>query len=464
MPFVRAECGATTERRATRHDPDDDDQFHRGDAAPRSTTTAAGVEQATNDRLAASIEFLEPAETVPLTAGAQQGERRPYARSGPTPNDGHRRQTPSEPPGEAFPMPATRRCRLASIPGTCKQRRVSSGGRAARPTSARRACLAPSRTIQPVPGKRHRREQVIQQNRPSSACRRGSARTQPAGRRRRTDIAMTGETTLSGNVLRVGGSKEKVLAARRVGVAQVMLPKQNEAQVRDDLDEELRREMAVHYVSTIYEALKLALSPSAQETTARSPVPAAVGALSLGGVRLRHPRSLGSRRGYRAAAHAHPVGGDAGRGAHRGRLVPPGGRRCRAGARRPPYAQGGNVRRCRPPPARGGRGMSGSADRAGAGRLEEGVAGIRAAGRARARRPAGPLPDPWHLHGRARRGTGECIAAAGSGTTAVGRSARACCGTGSFLSTTADARVEAAGTSSRPSAEPTSTPPTATTS
>ena len=84
-----------------------------------------------------------------------------------------------------------------------------------------------------------------------------------ADRTVRSDLAMTGEITLSGNVLPVGGIKEKVLAARRVGVAQVILPKQNESQVNDDLGEALRREIGVHYVSTIYEALDLALLPPA---------------------------------------------------------------------------------------------------------------------------------------------------------------------------------------------------------
>ena len=69
-----------------------------------------------------------------------------------------------------------------------------------------------------------------------------------ADRTVRDDLAMTGEITLSGNVLAVGGIKEKVLAARRVGVAHVILPKQNEAQVHNDLDEEFRRQVAVHYV------------------------------------------------------------------------------------------------------------------------------------------------------------------------------------------------------------------------
>ncbi len=84
------------------------------------------------------------------------------------------------------------------------------------------------------------------------------------GRPVRSDFAMTGEITLSGNVLPVGGIKEKVLAARRGGVVQVIVPKQNESEVNDDLGEDLQREIGLHYVSTIDEALALALSPPAQ--------------------------------------------------------------------------------------------------------------------------------------------------------------------------------------------------------
>lgn len=83
------------------------------------------------------------------------------------------------------------------------------------------------------------------------------------GRTVRGDLAMTGEITLSGNVLPVGGIREKVLAARRIGVVRVILPKQNESEVNDDLGEDLRREIDVQYVSTIDEALDLALSPPA---------------------------------------------------------------------------------------------------------------------------------------------------------------------------------------------------------
>ena len=76
----------------------------------------------------------------------------------------------------------------------------------------------------------------------------------------RNDLVMSGEITLSGNVLPVGGIKEKVLAARRVGVAQVILSKQNESEVNEDLDADLRREIDVHYVAMIDEALDLSLT------------------------------------------------------------------------------------------------------------------------------------------------------------------------------------------------------------
>ena len=82
------------------------------------------------------------------------------------------------------------------------------------------------------------------------------------GRCVRGDLAMTGEITLSGNVLPVGGVKEKVLAARRLGIFEVVLPKRNEKHVLEDLGEDLRREIRVHYVSMIDEALDLALLPA----------------------------------------------------------------------------------------------------------------------------------------------------------------------------------------------------------
>ncbi|HZM60879.1 MAG TPA: endopeptidase La [Vicinamibacterales bacterium] len=80
----------------------------------------------------------------------------------------------------------------------------------------------------------------------------------------RGDIAMTGEITLSGRVLPVGGIKEKVLAARRVGIREVILPRQNEKNVVEDLNDVLRREMTIHYVHSVDEVLLLALMPEAK--------------------------------------------------------------------------------------------------------------------------------------------------------------------------------------------------------
>ena len=77
----------------------------------------------------------------------------------------------------------------------------------------------------------------------------------------RGDIAMTGEITLSGRVLPVGGIKEKVLAARRVGIREVILPRLNEKNINEDLTEELRRELTIHFVQTVDEVLLLALTP-----------------------------------------------------------------------------------------------------------------------------------------------------------------------------------------------------------
>ncbi|NQW02825.1 MAG: endopeptidase La [Acidobacteria bacterium] len=99
-----------------------------------------------------------------------------------------------------------------------------------------------------------------------------------SGRPVRGDIAMTGEVTLSGRVLPVGGIKEKVLAARRHGIHHVILPKQNETHVKEDLTDEIRRGLTVHFVTVIDEVLALALTPAARTsirartaTTVRQP-------------------------------------------------------------------------------------------------------------------------------------------------------------------------------------------------
>jgi len=93
------------------------------------------------------------------------------------------------------------------------------------------------------------------------------------GRPVRGDVAMTGEITLSGKVLPVGGIKEKVLAARRVGIRRVILPRQNEKSVLEDIGEDLRKDLTIHLVSTIDEVIELALTPAAAPTPVRDAVP-----------------------------------------------------------------------------------------------------------------------------------------------------------------------------------------------
>src|SRR2546428_541518 len=77
----------------------------------------------------------------------------------------------------------------------------------------------------------------------------------------RPRVAMTGEMTLSGRVLPVGGIKEKVLAAHRMGVKEVILPKRNEKAVKEDIPANVQSDLKLHLVSSIEEVLELALTP-----------------------------------------------------------------------------------------------------------------------------------------------------------------------------------------------------------
>ena len=71
----------------------------------------------------------------------------------------------------------------------------------------------------------------------------------------RKDIAMTGEITLRGNVLPVGGIREKVLAAHRAGIRKVLLPRENERDI-DDIPEKVRKKMEFVLLDTVDDALK----------------------------------------------------------------------------------------------------------------------------------------------------------------------------------------------------------------
>src|SRR5262249_52078505 len=78
-------------------------------------------------------------------------------------------------------------------------------------------------------------------------------------RRVRAGLAMTGEVSLSGRVLPVGGIKEKVLAAHRAGVRTLILPKRNEKNVLEDVPREVREVLTVHLVESASEVVALAL-------------------------------------------------------------------------------------------------------------------------------------------------------------------------------------------------------------
>ena len=87
-----------------------------------------------------------------------------------------------------------------------------------------------------------------------------------SGRVVRDDTAMTGEITLVGKVLPVGGIKEKVLAAKRAGITRIVMPERNATDL-EDLTDEARKDMAFHFVKEIREALDLVLQKRGRPAT-----------------------------------------------------------------------------------------------------------------------------------------------------------------------------------------------------
>jgi ATP-dependent Lon protease len=81
-----------------------------------------------------------------------------------------------------------------------------------------------------------------------------------SGRPVRSDVAMTGEITLRGRVLPIGGLKEKVLGAHRAGIKTIILPKENEADL-EDIPEDVRNSLDFHCVNTLDEVFDIALVP-----------------------------------------------------------------------------------------------------------------------------------------------------------------------------------------------------------
>ena len=86
----------------------------------------------------------------------------------------------------------------------------------------------------------------------------------------RGDLAMTGEITLRGRVLPIGGLKEKLLAAHRHGIFEVVLPRDNEKDLAD-VPENIRNEMKIHFVEWMDEVLKIALAGDVEALAARPP-------------------------------------------------------------------------------------------------------------------------------------------------------------------------------------------------
>ncbi|SES31506.1 ATP-dependent Lon protease [Lentzea xinjiangensis] len=87
-----------------------------------------------------------------------------------------------------------------------------------------------------------------------------------SGRPVRSDVAMTGEISLTGRVLPIGGVKQKLLAAHRAGITTVLLPQRNEPDL-EDVPESVREQLTVHFVSDVAEVLEHALSEETAATT-----------------------------------------------------------------------------------------------------------------------------------------------------------------------------------------------------
>ena len=99
--------------------------------------------------------------------------------------------------------------------------------------------------------------------------------------------AMTGEITLSGNVLPIGGIKEKTLAAKRAGVTDIILPEDNRQNVQEDLTPEQLQGLTMHYVKSIPESAGDCLAHLARG----------------GAARCRNPRAGADRRARRVSSN-----------------------------------------------------------------------------------------------------------------------------------------------------------------
>ncbi|WP_406725538.1 endopeptidase La [Streptomyces sp. GD-15H] len=94
-----------------------------------------------------------------------------------------------------------------------------------------------------------------------------------SGRLVRTDVAMTGEVSLTGRVLPIGGVKQKLLAAHRAGITTVIIPKRNEPDL-DDVPAQVLDKLDVHAVTDVRQVLELALAPATNGAAPEVPVAA----------------------------------------------------------------------------------------------------------------------------------------------------------------------------------------------
>src|SRR5438309_1886753 len=94
-----------------------------------------------------------------------------------------------------------------------------------------------------------------------------------SGRPVRSDVAMTGEVSLTGRVLPIGGVKQKLLAAHRAGITTVLIPQRNEPDL-EDVPEAVRGQLEIHPVSDVREVLELALERATARPESQTPVAA----------------------------------------------------------------------------------------------------------------------------------------------------------------------------------------------